>query len=220
MSLPVALTALFGAGVSGSLSPCVLPLVPGFLGVLVDGSTGLTRARRVAAFTCAAAATFAALGAAVAVAGAGATALLTSRVAGGVLLALALVALAADRGVLRLPQWQARVPVTLWLRPVALGVGCGAAWTPCVGPLLGAALTAAAGAGSAWRGGLLLFAFGLGVASPLLALSLLPLPHLPRRVRRLSPLVHVAVPLGLAVLGLLLLSGRYSTLVQRLAIGT
>ncbi len=60
MSLALASVALYGAGVSSTISPCVLPLVPGYLGVLVDGSGDGRRGRplRVALFAAGAIGTF------------------------------------------------------------------------------------------------------------------------------------------------------------------
>ena len=58
------------------------------------------------------------------------------------------------------------------LRPVVVGVAFGAAWSPCVGPLLGAALTVAAGSGDAGRGAVLLFAYALGIGVPFVLASL------------------------------------------------
>ena len=63
MSLAIASIALYGAGVTSTISPCVLPLVPGYLGVLVDGSASRgARAQRVAVFAVGAIATFVTLG--------------------------------------------------------------------------------------------------------------------------------------------------------------
>ena len=221
MSLPLAIAALYGTGVAASLSPCVLPLVPGYLGAVTDGSAGRGRLARVVAFAVASALTFAALGSVAASAGAFSTsAALAQRVGGGLLVAMALLAIAAERGWWA-PSWSARLPAVprgCW-RPVVLGVGCGAAWSPCVGPVLGAALTAAAGSGSPLRGGVLLFAFGIGVTTPLLACALIPLPRVSRRWRSAGVTLQRAVPWVLASLGLVLLSGRYGQLVQRLPIG-
>ena len=63
MSLAIASIALYGAGITSTISPCVLPLVPGYVGVLVDGGDSRrVRAQRVAVFALGAIAIFVALG--------------------------------------------------------------------------------------------------------------------------------------------------------------
>jgi cytochrome c-type biogenesis protein len=86
--------------------------------------------------------------------------------------------------------------------------------------VLGAALTAAAASGSAGRGGVLLFAFGLGVTTPFVAVALMPVPRVSTRWRRVGVVLQRATPWALLVLGLLLVTGRYGLLVQRYPIGT
>ncbi len=54
---------------------------------------------------------------------------------------------------------------------LGLGAVLGLVWTPCSGPLLASALTLAASEGGVWQGGVLLGAFGLGAATPLVAVA-------------------------------------------------
>ncbi len=218
MSWLVVAVALFGAGVASSLSPCVLPLVPGYLGVLADGASGSRRAVRVATFAASAVATFAMLGSLVGSAGPlGVSSSRLQHIAGAILLVLAAASESSRRGWLHLEwrpvRWLPRSPIP---RAVAIGIGCGAAWSPCVGPLLGAALTAAGGAGSAWRGTLLVACFGFGVVSPLLLASALP--TIPRGWRRIGRAAQLVAPVMLAAVGLSLLFGWYAWLIQRLPI--
>lgn len=224
MGLLAASVALFGAGVAGSFSPCVLPLVPGYLGVLADGACARsTLLARVAVFCTAAVATFVVLGSGVAVLGASLTPTpaVAQRVAGGALVILGLLAALAAVG-RRVPG--GRLITVLPQRPgwraIALGVGCGAAWSPCVGPLLGAALTAAGGSGSAVRGAVLLAGFGAGVVSPFVGLALLPRRSVPDRVRRFGLALARVTPVLLIAIGAALLAGAYDGVVQRLVIGT
>ena len=224
MGLLVAAVALFGAGVAGSLSPCVLPLVPGYLGVLADGASAQSsQVGRVAVFCTACVVTFVVLGSGVAALGASLslTSAVAQRAAGAALVILGLLSALAAAG-RRVPGWR---PITVlpqrpgW-RAIALGIGCGAAWSPCVGPLLGAALTAAGGSGSTVRGAVLLAAFGGGVVSPFIGLALLPVPTVPSPVRRLGRALARVTPVLLIVLGAVLLAGVYDSFVQRLVIGT
>lgn len=190
MSLALASVALYGAGVTSTISPCVLPLVPGYLGVLVDGSGDGRRGRplRVALFAAGAIGTFVVLGGLVAAVGLslGGTVDWLQRAAGLGLIAFVVLMILGRLGHASRELRLVRVlPPQPHLRALLLGVGCGAAWSPCVGPLLGAALTAAAGAGSTWRGSWLLFTFGCGVLTPFCVLAVLRLPTFGRRVRTL-----------------------------------
>ena len=54
---------------------------------------------------------------------------------------------------------------------LALGAVLGLVWTPCSGPLLASALTLAASEGGVWQGGILLGVFGVGAATPLVAVA-------------------------------------------------
>jgi cytochrome c-type biogenesis protein len=218
MGVLVAVIALYGAGVAGSISPCVVPLLPGYVGVLADnGAAG--RVRRTLLFCGGAIVTFVALGAVVAAVGGSVsvTVAATQRIAGAGLLLLSALALAASRG-WHVPSWRlaSSRPASGNRRALLLGVGCAAAWSPCVGPLLGAALTAAGGSGSSVRGAVLLAAFGAGVVTPLIALSLLPVPRVPTRLRMLGRAVTRATPVLLAVIGVLLVTGVYEQFVQQL----
>ena len=224
MSLALASVALYGAGVTSTISPCVLPLVPGYVGVLVDGSgeRGSGRSLRVALFAAGAIGTFVVLGGLVGAVGVslGGTVDWLQRAAGLALVAFAVLMILGRLGHVSGELRLVRVlPPQPHLRALLLGVGCGAAWSPCVGPLLGAALTAAAGTGSTWRGSWLLFTFGCGVLTPFCVLAVVRIPMFGRRMRtcgrRLSTLSAVAM-LGL---GALLAGGWYDALVQRLDIG-
>lgn len=219
MSLLISCVALLGAGLTSSLSPCVLPLVPGYIGVLSDAGSSPKRSR-VALFAAGAATSFVALGAIVGalgftIGGSGST---VTRIAGFALIVLSLGLIAGQLGWVSL-EFRAirRVPSGGALRSFVLGIGCGAAWSPCVGPLLGAALTAAGGSGSAWRGSVLLAAFALGVLLPFLALAALPMPRVSARLRGLGrrlPWVAAAVMLAL---GVALAGGWYQQAIQHVS---
>jgi cytochrome c-type biogenesis protein len=59
-----------------------------------------------------------------------------------------------------------------WLASFGLGVVFAVGWTPCIGIILGSILTLAATSGQALQGGLLLFAYSLGLGLPFIALAL------------------------------------------------
>jgi cytochrome c-type biogenesis protein len=216
---PVALLALFGAGILSFLSPCVLPLVPVWVGVAageVDEPHLLVRATAwfVVGFT----AVFVALGTVVGRAGAlldpGQT--WTGRVGGAllVLFGLALVGVPLGRlgGEARLVRTLPRATSRgggAAGRGLVAGVAFGAAWTPCVGPLLGAALLAAGGSGGSSSGAALLAAYSLGIGLPFLVASLAytSWPAAQRRMRPLAGRLRVGSGVLLTVLGGALLLG-------------
>jgi cytochrome c-type biogenesis protein len=105
------------------------------------------------------------------------------------------------------------------LRPLVVGVAFGAAWSPCVGPLLGAALTVAASSGDAGRGAILLFAYAVGIGVPFLlaSLGLASSPRLAGWLRRIGPRIERLAGGLLVILGVLLASGAYGHLTSYLA---
>src|ERR1700759_2902542 len=147
--------ALFGAGVASFLAPCIIPLVPAYLGIIV-GEMGDAHdpARAVPAtliFIAGFTTVFAGLGALAGLLGPSLVAFQEGgRVVGGILIIVMGLALL---GIARGPLARERrlIPtlpkVTGVARPYVVGVAFGAGWSPCVGPLLAAALTIAARSG-------------------------------------------------------------------------
>ena len=185
VSLPIA----FLAGIISFLSPCVLPLVPGYISYMsgisaaaAEGGAGNRAGGRAGA----AAAVFV-LGFTVVFVPLGATATLLGsllndyqdqlRIAGGVfIIFLGLVFLGVFRfGPLdRDTRFQPRPASGLWGSAV-LGGAFAFGWSPCIGPVLGSVLTMAAGngsAGGAGEGALLLGAYSLGLGVPFVAAGL------------------------------------------------
>ncbi|HET7379055.1 MAG TPA: cytochrome c biogenesis protein CcdA, partial [Gaiellales bacterium] len=212
----------FVAGLLSFLSPCVLPLIPSYVGFL----TGLTleelEVRRGTAlahalwFVAGFSLIFIALGATASAFGA---LLLRSqvwigRVGGIVVILFGLYLL----GVLR-PAFLVRErKVQLARKPLGfvgsavVGVTFGAAWTPCIGPILGAILTLAAAQASVTRGSALLAAYSLGLALPFLVTAL-ALDRFLVWFQRFRPyLVWVERIAGilLIILGLLLVTDRFT----------
>jgi len=219
--------ALFGAGVASFLAPCLVPLLPAYLGIIAgEAVEARDPARAVPAtllFVLGFALVFAGFGAAAGLLGSALTEVQNGvqRVGGVVVALMGLVLLGVVRGPFarerRLISRVGRIGGPL--RPVVVGVAFGAAWSPCVGPLLGAALTVAAGSGDAGRGAILLFAYALGIGVPFLvaSLGLASSPRLAERLRRVGPRVERVAGALLVVLGVLLASGTYRHLASYLA---
>jgi cytochrome c-type biogenesis protein len=219
--------ALFGAGVASFLAPCLVPLLPAYLGLIAgEAVEARNPARAVPAtllFVLGFAAVFSGLGAAAGLLGSALTDVQNGvqRVGGVVVTILGLTLLGVIRGPLarerRLSTSLSRI--TGPARPLVVGVAFGAAWSPCVGPLLGAALTVAANSGDAGRGALLLFAYALGIGVPFLvaSLGLASSPRLAQWLRRVGPRVERLAGGLLVALGVLLATGAYRHLTSYLA---
>lgn len=180
----------FGAGVISFISPCVLPLLPGYLsmmsgysaGQLEQGEVSSARMLRVILlFILGFTVVFAALGAAATGFGQFLRANLTTltRVAGVVVIAFGVLMAAmaiSNRGVLATMNQERRVQVRpsrlgKWAPPV-MGAAFGFGWTPCIGPVLTVILATAATQDTVGRGMLLLVAYSLGLGVPFLLAGL------------------------------------------------
>jgi cytochrome c-type biogenesis protein len=214
----------FTSGLLSFLSPCVLPLIPSYIGFLTGltaeelevrrGTTLLHALWFVAGFSV----IFLALGATASALGA---VLLRYQVwigrAGGVLvLAFGLYLLGVARPLFLVRERRvhlARKPLG-YVGSAIVGVTFGAAWTPCIGPILGAILTLAAAAASVAQGTGLLACYALGLAVPFV-LTALALDRFLAWFQRFRPyLVWVERLAGvlLIVLGVLLVTDRFTLL--------
>lgn len=224
------LPGTFAAGLLTFLSPCVLPLVPIYLGLLAGTSAREVReggrpgrlVATAAAFALGIAAVFVPLGLVATTAGRALAAhrTLLLQVAGGAVVLLGLRQL----GALRLPFLDGeRRPLLARLKgggtlagAFAFGGAFALGWTPCVGPVLGAVLGYAAGASaSPLRGALLLGAYAAGLGLPLVAAAAAAprvLPFLDRVKPHLRK-IEMATGAVLVAAGLLLATDRLSLLV-------
>ena len=219
--------AAFVAGLVSFLSPCVFPLVPGYLSYIAGATVSEARyasgARwRITAhalcFVVGFALIFAMLGAIASVIGAilNAHKLLLERAA-GVLLVLFGIAMT---GLVPLPylQRERRAHVERGepglLRSGLIGMAFGAGWSPCIGPVLGSIFVLAAASATLAQGVFLLLVYALGLGVPFLLVGLL-IDHAGPVVRRVSRYVgpiSVAGGVVLALTGVLILSGRLAQL--------
>jgi cytochrome c-type biogenesis protein len=219
--------ALFGAGVASFLAPCLVPLLPAYLGIIVgETADAHDPARAVPAtlvFVAGFASVFAAFGVAAGLVGRSLSPAQAAvqRIGGAVIIVFGLALLGLLRGVLARER---RLITTLPkvagpVRPFVVGVAFGAAWSPCVGPLLGAALVVAAHSGEPVRGGLLLLSYALGIGVPFViaSLGLASSPGLAAWMRRTGAKLERFAGVVLVALGLLLVTGAYQGLTSYLA---
>src|ERR687893_2649373 len=176
--------AAFAVGFVSFISPCVLPLVPGYLSTIsgvsfADIQEGRGRARVLGPallFCLAFTAMFVALG----MTATGLGQVLQDnravlRQVSGVIIVLLGVLFIATLFVPRLNrEWR---PEQLMRRahtggPIIAGLAFAVAWLPCTGPTLGAILTAASTEGTVGEGGILLAFYALGLAVPFILSAL------------------------------------------------
>lgn len=218
LAMPIALLA----GLVSFLSPCVLPLVPGYLSY-VTGLTGvdLDSARRgrvvagaslfvlgFSAVFVSAGVLFGGLGVALQTHAPGIT-----RVLGAVTIVLGLAFMGVVPGFTRDLRVH-RLPQAGLLGAPLLGVLFGLGWAPCIGPTLAAVQTLAFDSASAGRGALLslVYCLGLGLPFVLAAVAFRRALGASAVIRRHSRTVTAAGGAMLVVLGVLLVTGAWDTL--------
>jgi cytochrome c-type biogenesis protein len=162
----------FSAGLLSFATPCVLPLVPAYLGAIGARSTDPRRSLQASIpFVLGFSLIFVALGAGAGLAGGALTEHRADliRLAGIVIVAMGLVML----GLIRVPSLERTFAPGLERAHASgsamlLGCAFGLAWTPCIGPVLGSIMTLAATGATALRGAALLAAYAAGLAVPFL----------------------------------------------------
>lgn len=218
------LAVAFLAGLLSFLSPCVLPLVPSYVGFLTGMSLPeMTSRRRLAlahavCFVLGFSLIFILLGASATALG---RALKYYQVwltrAGGVLIIIfGLYCL----GVIRIGALQMERRLHLQDKPVGflgsglVGMAFGAGWTPCIGPILGAILGLATVETDVTRGMVLLAAYSAGLAVPFLLAALAVDSFLDwfQRFRKYIPWVMRVSGVMLVAVGLLLVTGEFTRL--------
>jgi cytochrome c-type biogenesis protein len=223
---PLGLAVAFAGGLLSFLSPCVLPLVPSYLGfvtgmTLPELQTGNGRRQALVhalLFVLGFSLVFVVLGLT-------ATALgrvlnvyqvWLERIGGALVVLFGLWCVGAVR--LDFLEREQRVHVETkpvgYLGSALVGMAFGAGWTPCIGPILGGILGLAASEQELARGALLLGAYSLGLAVPFLVAALAVERFLEwfARFRRHLGAVRVASGVLLIVVGLMMLSGQFTRL--------
>jgi cytochrome c-type biogenesis protein len=221
----------FAAGVFSFLSPCVLPLIPSYLsfvsGVSLDEMRSEQGRSRVVlnslAFIIGFSLVFISLGASASFLGG----LFLSyrnaiRIVGGIFILLVGVYLVGAFKVAALErylQFNLKDKPAGYLGSVLVGITFAVAWTPCVGPILGATLALASTSGEVSRGTFLLSSYAAGLALPffLSALAINSFLQFSQRMRRYIKAIHVAGGILLIIAGILLITD-YMTLLNAYAL--
>jgi cytochrome c-type biogenesis protein len=179
----VGVLAALAAGLVSFLSPCVLPLVPGYLSAVTGvAAADLDRAdwRRVLVPSLLFIASFSAIFIALGVTATGVGDLLRdnrellNKLAGVVIVAMGVLFVAAMFVTRLNREWHVEALMARAGQggPVIAGVAFAIAWTPCIGPTLAAILSAASLSESAGRGAFLLGVYSAGLAIPFLLTAL------------------------------------------------
>ena len=222
----VGIPLAMAAGLVSFLSPCVLPLVPGYLSTVIGvtpadlkGGVGVRRVLVpsllfIASFSL----IFILLGMSATVIGSSLNTHkhLLEQVGGVLIVVMGLVFLATPFIGMLNREWHSESLLRLAGRggPLVAGAAFAIAWTPCTSITLGAILTQAAISSSAAHGALLLAFYSAGLAIPflLIALAFERMTNALTVVKRHFPVIIGVGGAVMICLGLLILTGEFTTL--------
>jgi cytochrome c-type biogenesis protein len=225
----VSLTAAFLAGVASFLSPCVLPLVPGYISIVSGASVDeLTagRSERVTArvffhsalFIIGFSAVFIALGASASWLGASLRAKLPLllRIGGVIviLFGLHMIGLLKIGVLYRDARFRTSAAKASAAGSLLMGIAFAFGWTPCIGPILAGILLLASTRETIGQGVLLLAVYSAGLAVPFLltSLGLTQFMSFYRGFRKHLHTVEVISGVVLVVVGTLLVTNQFQRL--------
>ena len=225
----IALLTAFGAGIVSFLSPCVLPLVPGYISYIAgdrlssahDAKTGAQRLAVLGLSAC----FVAGFSTVFIVLGAGATAIgqlllrykYEANIVGGVIVILFGLFML---GMLKLTWLQRDLRIHAEIkgaRPLGaylIGLAFAFGWTPCIGPVLGVILTVSAVTATVSNGIALLGAYSLGLGIPFLATALFTDALLKwlKSMRRAGHWLQIGAGGGMVLMGVAMITGMLSAI--------
>jgi len=225
---PLGVLVAFVAGIISFLSPCVLPLVPGYVSYIAGGSlkefSDNPSSRRrlksiylslcfVFGFTM----VFIALGASAS--SVGEFLLLNKRLFEYIAGALIVIFGLYLTGIFRIPilerdmRFVTKISGGSSLGALVLGAAFAFGWTPCIGPVLGGILTLSASANEVGEGILLLSIYSLGLGAPFVLAAAFTgkfLTYL-KNMRRVGKYFQIFAGLVMALTGVALITGHFST---------
>jgi cytochrome c-type biogenesis protein len=230
----VSLLAAFAAGFLSFVSPCVLPLIPGYIsfisGASMDemrgGAAPVTSRTQIfltsLAFVIGFSIVFVALGASATAIGKFMFARLPllSKIAGVILIVFGLHTM----GVFRLAFLDAEKRVHTQRKPAGplgamlVGVAFAFGWTPCIGPILGGILAIAGSKNSVWEGVTLLAVYSLGLGIPFLITSLAINQFFAatKRIRKYYHAIELTSGALIVAIGVLILTGQLTIITRYL----
>jgi cytochrome c-type biogenesis protein len=223
---PLQIAISFVAGILSFLSPCVLPLVPGYIslisGVSIDRLKEGTSSRRAVilnslAFNAGLSVIFLVLGTTAGLVGAAITSNPWVRIIGGLVIiafGLQLIGLLKISALYKDTRFFSDDKPRGMFGSAALGMAFAAGWTPCIGPILGGIIGLAATSGG-WRSGLVLSAFysaGLAVPFLLTGLGINQFLSFYKNFRKHLHKVEVVSGIVLILVGVLVMSGQSTLL--------
>ena len=214
----------FGAGFISFLSPCVLPLIPGYISYISGESLGdiVEKQKKIILKT-----VLFSLGFSLVFISFGATASLignillensnTLRIIAGIIIIIFSLQLI---GILNLnflnqeKRFQTKNYSNNLFFPVLVGAAFGFGWTPCIGPVLGSILTLAAVESSIGKGILLLSFYSLGLAIPFIlsGYGISKFLAFSKNFRKNIKIVSVTGGVILLITGILILTNKLQTL--------
>lgn len=218
----------FVGGLLSFLSPCVLPLVPGYIslmsGVSIDHmkTEGVAGSRRAVianslAFNAGLSVIFLLLGTTAGLVGAALFTNIWVRIIAGLVIivfGLHLIGLLKIKYLYKdTRHFKNEEPAGIW-GSLTLGIAFAAGWTPCIGPILGGIIGLAATSGG-WKGGLILSAFysaGLAVPFLITGLGINQFLSFYTKFRRHLHKVEVVSGIILILIGILVMSNRVTML--------
>lgn len=222
----ISLGLAFIAGVASFLSPCVLALVPAYIGYLggraAGGESGANNNRLITfthglAFVFGFSAVFVLLGLAASALGGLLFDVRTwlGRIGGLVVIVFGLHMI----GVIRIPflEYDTRMqempdPKLGYFSSALMGVFFSAGWSPCVGPVLGAILTLALNGGSISSGVVLLSSYSAGLAVPFLiaALGIGWVTMILRKYSKVMRYTEIIMGVLMVAIGVMLMTGAFN----------